>query len=223
MPGSGSSCGALAEIERDRADVRRRGDAHRRGRQARHRDLEQRDVADRTAQDARGGARAGGGGASSIEPGACASRATLRSAQSAFSGSHGAPVVKPAFASRVPRHRRAHRIAAEAEAGLAQLARILHLRGRDLDVADAELVAVVDRGRAAQREQEHRRDARLRLAEPRRRCADGHGCRAPSSASRRSATRPRTRRSARELARIPRRVDELEVEGQMDAGGGPSP
>ena len=57
------------------------------------------------------------------------------------------------------------RIAAKADARLAQLPRVTHPVGRDVDLADAELVALIERRRAAQRQQQHRRDARLRLAE----------------------------------------------------------
>ncbi len=61
----------------------------------------------------------------------------------------------------VPLHRRAHRIAAEPQPGDVLLPRILHPVRRDLDIAHPELVAVVHRGGAAEREEQHRRHAGL--------------------------------------------------------------
>ena len=63
----------------------------------------------------------------------------------------------------VPRHRRADRIAAQGEPGLAQPARILNLGRRDRDIAQAQLVSIVEGGRAAERQQQHRCDAGLGL------------------------------------------------------------
>ncbi len=65
-----------------------------------------------TAPDARAGAPAAGDRASSIECGSSAIRATLRVGQSALSGSHGVAGGEAGIRARVPRHRRAHRIAA---------------------------------------------------------------------------------------------------------------
>ena len=97
----------------------------------------------------------------------------------------------------VPLHRRALRVAAEAEAGLVLLPRVLHARRAGSSTwPHADLVAVVEGRRAAQRQQQHGGDPRLGRRRRGPRCAAGRGCRAPSSASRPRAAPPRTRRSA---------------------------
>ena len=97
--------------------------------------------------------------------------------------------------------------------------------GGIVDVGQADLVAVVHRRRAAQRQQQHRRDARLRRADAARRCAAGRDCRAPSSASRlAAAARLVVARSARRSrARVHGRLQQLEIERQMRAVAGRLP
>ena len=65
----------------------------------------------------------------------------------------------------VPGHRRAHRVAAEAEARHPLLPRVAHQRRRDRHVGEAELLALVEGRRAAQRQQQHGGDAGLGRAD----------------------------------------------------------
>ena len=71
------------------------------------------------------------------------------------------------------------------------------------------------RRRAAQGEQQHRRDPGLRWPDARGDRATGRGCPAPSSARRPAAARPRSRRRCARSARVPGRRDQLEIERQM--------
>jgi hypothetical protein len=125
---------------------------------------------------------------------------------------------EPRSRARIPRHRRPHRIAAEAQPRLAQFARILHHRSRDRDVLHPDLVAVVHRRRAAQSQQQHRRDARLRRAHPAR---DAWAIMIAEHPIGPAAGRQRrfiVRDQHRQRAGVPRRLDQLEVEGQMHLG-----
>src|SRR4029453_17703981 len=115
----------------------------------------------------------------------------------------------------VPRHGRPRRIAAETDAWFAQLLGIASLVEGNIDLADAELIALVERRRTSQSQQQHRRDTSLRVAElggnPRIIVA-GDDPVGPASGRKRSfvigdhlAKNPR----------VPWRFDQLEVEGQM--------
>ena len=91
--------------------------------------------------------------------------------------------------------------------------------GGTVDVRQAQLVAVVQRRRAAQREQQHRRHARLAGPERGSRPAAGRGCRAPSSASAPGRQRRLVRVDAarRSCAASQAQRHEREVERQVDA------
>ena len=67
---------------------------------------------------------------------------------------------------RIPLHRRPAAVAADADARHVLLEGIAHLIGRDRDLMHADLVAVIQRRRSAQRQQQHRGDARLVLPDP---------------------------------------------------------
>jgi hypothetical protein len=83
------------------------------------------------------------------------------------SGSQGSCFEKPAKA-RVPLHRRSCGIPRYAEARLILSPRIPDQVRRYLDVADAEFVAVIQRWRAAQGQEQHGRDASLFRSDARR-------------------------------------------------------
>ena len=118
----------------------------------------------------------------------------------------------------IPRHRRAHGVATQRQAGLTQLARIAHLRRPDRDIAQTQFVAIIERGRAAERQQQHRRDAGLCLPAP------GRNARPVMVAE--HPVGPTTRRQRGLIegdrcchgARPPWRIDELEIERQMHLG-----
>ena len=100
------------------------------------------------------------------------------------------PSVKPRRPG-APLHRRARRVAAEPSPAHRSHGSCTRSGGIS-HVGHPELVAVVERRRPAQREQQHRRDARLGRARAATRRASGRGCRAPSSATRRRAAPPRS-------------------------------
>ena len=107
------------------------------------------------------------------------------------------------------------RVAAEAEARLAQLARITYAIAWYRRVVEAELIAVVHGRRAAQREEQHGGDARLLLAKPSGDAWPVMVAQNPvgPAAGRQGVLIPRDQRD--EIARIPRRVDERKIERKV--------
>ena len=104
---------------------------------------------------ARAAARSARGRASSIERGRARWSATLRSCGS-VAASHGVPVGEAARRARVPLHRVAERVAAEA----------VERRLGPAPSRHPDLVALVDERRARQRQQQQRRGAQRSAAEP---------------------------------------------------------
>ena len=119
---------------------------------------------------------------------------------------------------RIPLHRRAAAVAADADARHVLLEGIAHLIGRDRDLVHADLVAVIERRRAAQGQQQHRGDARLlapdAARDPRTIVIAEH------------PVRPGARRQRRfvvgddllDRARVPQRRQQREIERQLRAG-----
>src|SRR5438105_4982988 len=107
------------------------------------------------------------------------------------------------------------RVAAEAKAGLAQLARIAYAIAWNRRVVEAEFVAVVHGRRAAQREEQQGGDAGLLLAKPSRDAWPVMVAQNPvgPATGRQGILILRDQRE--EIARIPRRVDELKVERKV--------
>ena len=118
----------------------------------------------------------------------------------------------------VPLHRRALRVAAEAHARHVFLERVLDPVRRDGNVGHADFVAVIQRGRAAERQQQHRRHARLGRSRCGWRCAGCRDCPAPSWASRRTGSAASYVCTASLIGRrLPRHGDQLEIERHVRA------
>src|SRR6185295_12700829 len=113
------------------------------------------------------------------------------------------------------RHRGTLRVAAEAEVRFAQFARITYPVRRDRHVFEAELITVVYGRRAAQRQEQNGGDARLLLAKPRGDARPVMVAQNPvgPAAGRQGVLISRDERN--EIARVPCRVDELKIKGEV--------
>ena len=129
----------------------------------------------------------------------------------------GSDLTEARVGTVVPLHRRALGVTPAAETGQAPLHRVLDRLGRNRHVLHADLVALVQRRRAAQGQQQQRGHARLRSAD-----AAGHALPVVIAEHPVRPGAGRQRRLVRvdergDVARVPGAKDQVEVEWQMQA------
>ena len=132
-------------------------------------------------------------------------------------GQPGSDLTEARVGTVVPLHRRPLGVTPASETGQAPLHRVLDRLGRNWHVLHADLVALVQRRRAAQGQQQHRGHASLRSAD-----AAGHALPVVIAEHPVRPGAGRQRRLVRvdergDVARVPGGKDQVKVEGQMQA------
>ena len=129
----------------------------------------------------------------------------------------GFDAAEPRIRAGIPSHRGAGMVAAGIDSGLAKLGRVADAVWRHFDVLYARFVTKIPCRCAAQRQQKHRCNARLCLADTGRDPRPIMVAEHPIRPAIRWQGRLVTPYPASNFRRIPLRRDQLEIEGQVDA------